>query len=436
VEEIFAVDKSKAYMNRLAGYSYYDKKDADYNKALSYMETLFKTVSPDRINKKDYLYMAKILLKKNQNYPNLVRENDRLKSQLEKDKNRYAGANAAEKAKLKVNLDTLVNKTTNLGKQIAKADVEVDRAYGEYAKALTYDPENKSLLTEIANSYYTYRRFDDAAKTWSKLIVLGKKDITDYMQLGRWYINAEKYRIADSVFNIVLTMDPNYLEAYVYIARSYSKMEADAKTGLAKPKFEKVIEKAGLDSIKFGRELMEAYGYLGYHYMQNDNATKAKNYYTRMVTLDPNNKEYKIRGFNGLAQVDTKSAGNEKTIEGRLPYLAKAQESYNKILALDPNNDGAKNMLKYVQDFEKQVRAGINPNELKGVVKNAAGQPLANASIRVKDTAAETYTNAKGEFKFEIPQASEVLIFSAKGYKSKEVPVQRPLRPVNVVLEQ
>jgi tetratricopeptide (TPR) repeat protein len=213
-------------------------------------------------------------------------------------------------------------------------------------------------------------------------------------------------------------------------------MEADAKTGLAKPKFEKVIEKAGLDSVKFGRELMEAYGYLGYHHMQNDNANKAKDYFNRMVILDPNNKEYKVRGLNGLAQVDTKSAGNEKTIEGRLPFLAKAQDSYNKIIAIDPGNESAKASLKYVQDFERQVRAGINPNELKGSVKDASGQPMANASIRVKDTAAETYTNAKGEFKFEIPQASEILIISAKGYKSKEIPVQRPLRPLNVVLEQ
>jgi hypothetical protein len=93
-------------------------------------------------------------------------------------------------------------------------------------------------------------------------------------------------------------------------------------------------------------------------------------------------------------------------------------------------------MLKYIQDYEASVRKGINPNELKGTVKSADGQPLANASVRVKDTAAETYTNVKGEFKFEIPQASEALIISARGFKAKEIPVTRPLRPVNIVLEQ
>ncbi|MBA4321538.1 MAG: hypothetical protein C0408_01850 [Odoribacter sp.] len=436
VEEIFAIDQSKSYLNRIAGYSCYEKKDADYYKALSYMESLFKTVSPDRIIKKDYLYLAKILLKKNLNYPNLVRDYDRNMAQLEREKAKYASANAAEKAKIKPNLDTLVNRTTRMDKQITKADLEVDRAFREYAKALIYDPEDKSLLNEIANSYYNYRRYDDAAKTWSKLIALGKNEIIDYMQVGKAYNLGEKYKPADSIFNIVLKMDPNYLEAYLYLARVYSKMETDAKTGLAKPKFEKVIEKASADSVKNSREMMEAFGYLAYHYMQNDNLYKAKDYFGRMVNLDPNNKDYKIRGYNGIAQADTKAAENEKTIEGRLPLLAKAQESYNKILAIDPANESAKASLKWVQDFERQVRAGINPNELKGTVKDAAGQPLPNVSIRVKDTAAETYTNSKGEFKFEIPMASEALIISARGFKSKELPVQRPLRPLNVILEQ
>jgi tetratricopeptide (TPR) repeat protein len=181
---------------------------------------------------------------------------------------------------------------------------------------------------------------------------------------------------------------------------------------------------------------MESFGYLAYYNLQNDNISKAVDYFGRMVTLDPNNKEYKIRGYNGIGQAESRAATNEKTIEGRLPLLAKAQEAYSKILALDPNNESAKASLKYNQDFEKIVRSGINPNELKGSVKDPAGQPIANASIRVKDTAAETYTNASGAFKFEIPGASETLVISAKGFKPKEIPVQRPLKPLNVVLEQ
>ena len=69
------------------------------------------------------------------------------------------------------------------------------------------------------------------------------------------------------------------------------------------------------------------------------------------------------------------------------------------------------------------------------MITNAAGQPIAYASIRVKDTAAENLSNGKGEYKFEIPQGSEILLISAKGYKTKEVAITKA-RVYNVKLEQ
>jgi tetratricopeptide (TPR) repeat protein len=435
IEEIFAVDKSRAYLNRLAAYSCYEKKDADYDKALQYMDALFASLPPDLIIQRDYLYLAKILLKKNQNYPYLVRDRDRYGAQLERDKIRYSNAtSSSERARFRPTIDTLNARISRLDKQITTADKDVDRAFGEYAKALTFDPENTSLLTEIANNYYTFNRYELAARTWAKVIALGKNSIDDIMKLGRWYYTGENYQAADSVFNVVLKMDPKYLDAYVYIARTYSKMEGDPKVGKARPKFEKVIEVASADTAKNTAELMEAYQYLGYHYMVNDNYTQAKRYFEKMTTLDPNDTEAKTRGYLGLAQLETRKASTEKTIEGRLPYLSKAQEWYNRILAYDSNNQMVRTALRNVQEFEAQVRKGINPNELKGVVRTQGGQPVPNASVRVKDTAAETYTNSRGEFKFEIPQSSEALIISANG-KQKEVPVSRPLRPLTIILE-
>jgi len=437
VDEIFAVDQSKAYLNRLAGYSCYEKKEPDYDKALKYMETLFEKVSPELIIKRDYTYLAKILLKRNQSYPNLVKESERVKSQLDRERSRYnSAATAAEKAKIKPLVDTLNAQLIRLNRQIANAEKEIDRAFTEYNKALTFDPEDASLINEIALGYYNFRRYNDAAKMWAKLIALGKNDINDYMQIGRAFYVGENYKAADSIFNIVIKMKPDYLPAYLYVARTYSKMESDPKTGLAKPKFEKVIQVASADSVKNESEMMEAFGYLSYHYMVNGNYQKAREYYNRMIEINPNNNENKTRGYIGLANIESDLAINEKTIEGKLPYLAKSQEFYKKILAYDPGNERAKNMLKWTQEYEAQVRKGINPNELKGIVKTAAGQPIANASVRIKDTAAETYTNAKGEFKFEIPQASEALIVSAPGFQSKEIPITRPLKPQTIVLEQ
>ncbi|MFN8239646.1 MAG: tetratricopeptide repeat protein [Bacteroidales bacterium] len=437
IEDIFKVDQSKEYLNRLAGYSAYEKKNPDYIVALRYMEKLFATVDAQYIIPRDYSYLAKILLKKNQKYPQLVTDRDKQKVQNDKDKAKYAAAaTAAEKAKVKPVVDSSSARLARLEKQIAVADKDIDRAFGEYKKALSFDPENKSMVAEIANSYYTYRRYNEAAKMWSKLIALGRNEPKDYMQLGRWYLNAEKYKSADSVFAEVIKKDPKYVDAHLFTARAYSKMEGDPKVGTARPKFEKLIEVASSDTVKNVDAVAEAYQYLAYHYMLNDNYGKAKQYFQKMTVLSPKDKDLKNKGFSGLAQLEVQQSQKEKTIEGKLPFATRTQDWYKQILAYDPTNEAAKKSLDWAVGWEKNLKSGINPNELKGTIKNAAGQPIVNASIRIKDTAAETYSNASGAFKFEIPEASETLVFSAEGYKSKEMPVVRPLKAINVVLDK
>jgi tetratricopeptide (TPR) repeat protein len=436
VEEIFKVDKSRTYLNRIAGYSCYEKNPPDYDKALAYMETLFKTVAPERIIKKDYYYMARILLKKNQNYPKMVEELAGLKTQLEKEKGKLAVApNAAEKAKIKPGIDTLNAKISTLEGGIAKANAEIDRAFVEYAKVLSFSPDDKSVLNEIATNYYNYKRFDGAAQTWSKMLDPTKDNTDDLMRIGRAYYSGEKFKSADSVFVSVTAKSPTYIPAYLMIARTYSKMDPDLKLGIAKPKFEKLIEVTKSDSLKNESEMMEAFGYLSYYYMMNSNFSKSKDYYNRMINLDPNNKENKIKGYVGIGSVELRATSTEKTNEGRLPYLTRSTEAYNKILSIDPGNAQAKSQINYINEFIAQIKKGINPNEIKGVITNKAGQPLPYASIRVKDTAAENLSNSKGEFRFEIPQGSEVLIVSANGYKAQEIPITKS-RVYNVTLEQ
>ena len=62
-EEIMNYDKSRNYLNRIAAYSSYEKKPADYQKALKYIETLIQNSQPDKIIAKDYAYYGRTLLK-------------------------------------------------------------------------------------------------------------------------------------------------------------------------------------------------------------------------------------------------------------------------------------------------------------------------------------------------------------------------------------
>jgi tetratricopeptide (TPR) repeat protein len=436
VEEIFKVDKSRNYMNRIAGYSCYEKNPPDYEKALYYMDELFRTVAPERIIPKDYFYLARIIVKKNANGPKIADEAIAAKAELDKEKAKLAAtANAAEKTKITAKINELTPRATKLEQDARKAGAEVDRAFAAYGKLMELRPDDRALLNEVAVAYNSFRRYYDVARTLSKMLGPLPEKREDYMQVARAYHNGERYQGADSIFLVIIKKSPDYVPAYLGRARTFSKMDPDTKLGLAKPRFEEVIKVAEKDSIKYLSEMNEAFTYLGYYYMINENWSKSKDYYNRMINLDPNNKENKIRGYNNLGNVELRSTSGEKTNEGRLPYLSRAADAYNKVLALDPNNAAAKAQLAYVREFETSIKKGINPNEIKGTIKNAAGQPVGYASVRVKDTAAEATAKANGEFKFEIPQGSEVLIIGAKGYKSQEIPITKS-RIYNVVLVQ
>ena len=441
VDEILAVDKSRPVMNRLAGYSSFElsakNKSEDYSKALGYMEELFKALPEERILWKDHHYMARILVRKNQNYTQMVEELPALESQLAREKRNLAAATTpAAKAKIQPAVDDLTAKITALKANISNADKELDRAFSEFEKVSQMKPQDRGVLSEMATQYYFFRRYDKAAKTLARMIDPNDVKLEDLMQVGRAYYNGENYKTADSVFNDVIKRSPDYVPAYLWIARTYTKLDPDYKTGIARPKFEKLIQVAKADSLKYDSEMGEAFGYLGYYFSSKNDYGKAKEIYNRWINLNPNNKEQKIRAYNGLGVLELQAAGNEKTIEGRLAYLARSKDAYDKILELDPNNASAKNQLNYVRDFEAQVRKGINPNEIKGVISDSATkQPIAFASVRVKDTAAESRTNAKGEYKFEIPQSSEALIITAPGYQAKEVPVTKS-RVYNIQLEK
>jgi tetratricopeptide (TPR) repeat protein len=436
IEKILAVDKSRTFLNRLAGYSYYEMKNPDYNKALLYMEELFKSMPEERILPKDHHYMARILMKKNQNFPKLLEELANLEQQLEREKSRYSSASAAMKSRIKPSLDNLTEKVADVKADVENADKELMRGFEEYAKVAEMKPQDKGVLSELATNYYNFRHYNQAAETWARLINPASARPEEYMQIGRAYYNGEKFKTADSVFTIVIKKWPDHIPAYLWIARTYSKMDPDTKLGLAKPKFEKLLNVTKSDSLKNEAEILEACRYLGYYHMMNNNYNQSKEYYNRVINLNPNNKEGVISGYNGLGQLEYIMATNEKTNEGRLPWLARSADAYNKILAIDPNNALAKSQVNYIHEFEAQVRKGINPNEIKGVIKDAAtGQGIPYASIKVKDTAAENLTNTKGEYKFEIPQGSEVLIISANGYITKEIPITKS-RVYNVSLEK
>ncbi|WP_129716041.1 TonB-dependent receptor [Pedobacter sp. SYP-B3415] len=72
---------------------------------------------------------------------------------------------------------------------------------------------------------------------------------------------------------------------------------------------------------------------------------------------------------------------------------------------------------------------------IKGIVKEANGEPLPGVTVRVSGTQTAVSTSSTGTFTIKVPSESAVLIFSAIGYDRQEVTVGKQ-RSINLTLTQ
>ncbi|MCK9640982.1 MAG: tetratricopeptide repeat protein [Prolixibacteraceae bacterium] len=412
IEEIFAIDQSRTYLNRLAGYSCYEQ--GNYVQALAYLDRLFATLPADQILPKDYIYYSRTLLKKNLNYSKLVTELERANTELTAIKEKNESLKGAAKEKDKVNEAPLTAKVNELQATIAIADKDLAKAYESYDKAISAKDEDVSLIQEKANSLYMNSRFAEAADTWKRLLAKGKDSDDIYLLIGKAYYRGKEFDKAEEILNQMIAKYPDQMQGYLWSARNASAKDPDSKLGIGKQKFTALIEKASSDSVKYATEIFDALRYLGYNALQSKSYDAAKDYYIRMAKLDPKNKDMVMQAHTSMA-----------TLYMQMGEYGKATEYYKEILGLDPANAQAKSSIQYINALQSSAKPKASPNEITGVIKDKSGQPIAGASVRVKDTAAEAWTNAKGEYKFTMPEASTALVISAKDYKSIEIPITK-----------
>ena len=294
----------------------------------------------------------------------------------------------------------------------------------DYEKAIKFGEEDVHLIQEKANSQYANKRYGDAADTWKRLLASGFGSEENYFMIGRSYYLGKEYDKAGEIFNTMINKFPDQIQAYVWIANIASAKDPEAKGGLAKQKFLDLLSKASADSVKYENEIFNALRYLGYSALQDKNYEEARKYYTRMINLNPNNKEIVIKALSSMSTLNLEQSD-----------FAKAIEDNNKILALEPGNAQAKSILTYISQLQASAKTKPNPNEIRGIIKDSSGHPIAYASVQVKDTAAEAWTNTKGEYKFTMPENSTKLIISAKDFKTKELNVSKS-RVYNVTLSK
>ena len=104
----FAVDQSRTYLNRIAGYSSYEQ--SNYSEALRYMNQLFAKLPADRILKKRLCVFGSYPCKKNSGYSKTLAELDKDNAELAKIKEKNESLKGPAKEKDKVSEEPLTAK--------------------------------------------------------------------------------------------------------------------------------------------------------------------------------------------------------------------------------------------------------------------------------------------------------------------------------------
>ena len=96
---------------------------------------------------------------------------------------------------------------------------------------------------------------------------------------------------ADSALSKLIRMSSNFEPAFKLKASIYSNLDPETDLGLAKPYYEKLIEVANLDPVKYSKDLVDAYNYLGYYFLHKEKKyCEAIENYEKVLAIDPLNK--------------------------------------------------------------------------------------------------------------------------------------------------
>jgi len=227
-------------VNRALAYCYFET--GQYEKGIVYSKKFFSRTKPEKIRATDYSYLGRLLAKTKQ--------------------------------------DSL--------------------AYGKLIQAFYMDTTKSELLSEAAMSLIRIKKYEKAIEIYQLKISLGKANPGDYYNMGKVYYNIQQWGKADTTLAYFNTLMPDHIAAYLWRARALSNMDPDTKLGLAKPVFDTLVVKAAPDSVKYSKELIEAYNYLAYYYLLQFNQTKNQEdgkkvleYAYGILALDPTNEKGK-----------------------------------------------------------------------------------------------------------------------------------------------
>lgn len=230
--------------NRLKMYSMFDQ--GKFEEALPLAETLVSTTPQNELIYQDYAYYADMLNKK--------------KDYL----------TAAKNLELAYQLDTTrVASITDIARAYERGK-DYSKAFAYYQKAIDDNP-NHTMADIYSLAVCYYGAGTDATTT---------PDVQTR--------NAYLTKAAEVAGNMAETFPTHYL-GLLYQARANSALDPETTSGLAKPYYEKLLPMLLEKNGERKTEVLEVYQYMGIYYLKKDDYPKSKEYWVKVLELDPDN---------------------------------------------------------------------------------------------------------------------------------------------------
>jgi tetratricopeptide (TPR) repeat protein len=175
-----------------------------------------------------------------------------------------------------------------------------------FAQSLAIDSAQTEILQLQGDTYYALAKYDKAIEAYKQLTSLRKEPLSqDLWSIGRAYYFNGQYPQADTAFTKLSEKQPTVTHGYFWAARARANIDSTMSTGYAKPMYDKFLEIALQNPDKYRKDIIEAYQYEGAYYIhKEENVNMAKTYYEKILALDPNNQEALtfIKTINAPAQ--------------------------------------------------------------------------------------------------------------------------------------
>lgn len=240
INSIMQADQSDIFLYRLMGYSCYEvaeaKKDTTkYKPGLDAMETFLAKVNEKKVIISDYEYIARL------------------------------------NAKISGNEAAVIN---------------------AFNKAISMEGSKIETIVEAAQVTSKLKKYQESSDFYSLYFSkITKNDLPNLVRFGIVCMNSKQLVKADSIFNRVIEIKPDYSESYFYKGNINSTFSEPDKAQLAKESYEKFILLVEATPDKFKSKLITAYAYLRYFYIQKEDKANIKLYNDKILVLDAENKE-------------------------------------------------------------------------------------------------------------------------------------------------